>query len=570
MNSSQQVRATRHWVTIVAGLVAGLSLVSLASVSDAQAASVTTSGVYENGSAAVTLHGPWTTKVSTQTSGGTFSNLAAAGYAQLSFTGTGVRWTARTNSSAGVADVYIDGGHTKSVDLYSAQTSYKRVVYAISGLRQTTHTIRVVRTGRKNAASVGRNVMVDAFTVLDSRAPSAPTQPISRAERTGARVDWTASPQADVAGYRIYRQPGNAGASTLLGTTAGRTVTSFLDIGLNDSSAFTYRIVAVDLSGNASTMSRPTTVTTPAAPAVSRLRFVNCPAATVSVSNRSQLVTALTEAHAGTVIWMSPGKYSGQFDIAVKATPSAPAWLCGPRTAVIDGGASARRGGLRIDSSSNLVVAGMTVRNSLKGIAVLHSTKVTVADTRVEDIGDEAIHLLNFTTDSTVVGNSIHITGLVDPQYGEGVYIGTADANWCLYSGCQPDRSDRNQILSNDISRTTAEPIEAKVATSGGTISHNTINGLGMRPTSYALIYVKGNDWVVSHNTGRNSSIDGVLVIQRNPGWGLDNIVFDSQFYGSIPGYGVHLDQKNLGNIVGCGVVTGSNSIAATSSACQL
>jgi hypothetical protein len=123
--------------------------------------------------------------------------------------------------------------------------------------------------------------------------------------------------------------------------------------------------------------------------------------------------------------------------------------------------------------------------------------------------------------------------------------------------------------VGNDITHTTAEPIEAKVATTGGVVSGNTINGTGMRPTSYALIYVKGNGYVVAHNTGSNSSIDGILVTQRNAGWGRNNLVFGNQFSGSIPGYGVRLDAADLGNIVGCGVTTGSNSIAATNKPCQ-
>jgi hypothetical protein len=558
---------TSRLIVLGCVLAAGFGWSLFAPQTGAQATVTVTAGVQLNRSAAVALHGPWTTKASTRSTGGTFSNLAAPGYAQLAFRGTGIKWTARTNASAGIADVYVDGVKRKSVDLYSALTSYQRVAYLTTGLRSTTHTIRIVRTGRKNGASLGRNITLDAFDVLDSLAPSAPTAPTVTAQSTGARIGWRASPQADVAGYRIYR--GNAsGTLALIGTTTAP-VTTFLDIGLGAATTYTYRILAADSSGNASAMSAPVAVATPAAQKSSQLRFANCPIPTVTVGNRTQLVTALAEAGAGTVIWMEPGSYSGQIIVSTKATASAPMWICGPRTAVIDGAGPAERGGIRIDSSAHVVVAGMTVRNSSKGIIVTNSTAVTVADTRVENMGDEAIHLLDFTTDSTVIGNSISSTGLEDPEFGEGIYIGTADTNWCLYSRCLEDRSDRNAIISNDISRTSSEPIEAKVATTGGIISNNTINGHGMRPSAYALIYVKGNNWVVSHNSGTDSSNDGILVIQRNPGWGMNNIVFDNHFSGSIPGYGVQVDSKDLGNIVGCDATTGSNSIAVISRPCQ-
>jgi len=553
---------------VVTGALIVFSILTLAPTATAQASTVATSGVYDNAAPAVSLSRGWTSIKSTQATAGTYANLATAGYAQVNFSGTGFSWTARTNPAGGLADVFLDGTRQRRVNLYSAQTRFQQVVFTATGLRAGQHTVRIVRTGIKVAASAGRNVMIDAVQVLDSQAPATPATVTARADRTGARITWSPSPSVDLAGYRVYRTPSGGGIRTLVGTT-GATTRTLLDIGLADSTAYSYRVTAVDTSRNVSTPSGSAAVRTAPAVSPTTLRYANCPTATTTVANRSELVAALAAAGPGTVIRLAPGRYAGQFDVSVKATVSAPVWICGPRTAVVDGGGPNRRGGFRISNSAHVVLAGMTVRDSIKGISVWHSTAVTVADTRVENIGDEAIHLLDFTTDTTVVANSIDGTGLVDPEYGEGVYIGTADNNWCAYSQCLPDRSDRNLVVGNNIRRTTAKPIEAKVATSGGVISGNTIDGQGMRPTSSALIYVKGNSYVVSHNTGRNSSIDGVLVVQRNAGWGRDNLVFGNRFSGSIPGYGVRMDAADLGNIVGCGVVTGANSIAATSRACQ-
>ena len=68
-------------------------------------------------------------------------------------------------------------------------------------------------------------------------------------------------------------------------------------------------------------------------------------------------------------------------------------WICGPRTAVIDNGDITTGYGFQINGATNVVLAGMTVRNAQKGVAVLNSKAITVADIRVENIGDEAIHL---------------------------------------------------------------------------------------------------------------------------------------------------------------------------------
>lgn len=552
--------------TLLALLSAVVGWTALVPPAGAAAATAVSSGIHQDGSSAVTLKGPWTTVGSSHASGGTYANLAAAGYAQVTFSGTGVRWLSRTTRSGGIALASVDGAKAKAVDLYSATTKDQQAAYVVRGLRAGTHTLRIVRTGTKNAAATGRNLLLDAVDVLDSVAPPAPTAPSAVAARTGARLTWKASPARDLARYRVYRSAAAGGAATLVGAT---TSTNLLDIGLPDATTYRYTVAAVDTSGNVSARSTQAVVTTAAAAAPTALRYASCPAATVTVSTGTQLTAALAAARPGSVIRLEPGRYTGQFTVSVQATAAAPVWVCGPRTAVVDAGDPARRGGFVISASSHVVLAGVTVRDSLKGVMVRHSTDVTVADLRLEDIGDEAVHLLDFTTDSTVVGNSIHGTGLVDPQYGEGVYVGTADNNWCAFSECQPDASDRNAVLGNDISATGSEPIEAKVATSGGLVSGNTINGAGMRATAYALIYVKGNDWVVSHNVGSDSPTDGILVVQRNPGWGMDNIVFDNNFHGSIPRYGVELDAKDLGNLVGCGVQTGTDSIAATSKACQ-
>ncbi|MBF6949350.1 hypothetical protein HN261_21765, partial [Acinetobacter baumannii] len=132
-------------------------------------------------------------------------------------------------------------------------------------------------------------------------------------------------------------------------------------------------------------------------------RYSTCPTATVTVSTRSQLLNAIASATSGTVIRLNPGTYGANFDVSTTATPDKPVWICGPRTAIVDNGDITKGYGFRVNGASNLVIAGMTVRNVQKGVAVLYSKGVTVADLRVEKIGDEAIHLKNQTTDSTVI-----------------------------------------------------------------------------------------------------------------------------------------------------------------------
>ena len=47
----------------------------------------------------------------------------------------------------------------------------------------------------------------------------------------------------------------------------------------------------------------------------------------------------------------------------------------------------------------------------------------------------------------TVSHNVIRDTGRDASFYGEGIYVGSANHNWCRYSGCKPDESDHDVII---------------------------------------------------------------------------------------------------------------------------
>ena len=63
-----------------------------------------------------------------------------------------------------IAQVQIDGGAAKEIDLYSPTTVYQPIVYTAS-LADGQHTLTVTVTGRKNAASTSARIVVDAFDV---------------------------------------------------------------------------------------------------------------------------------------------------------------------------------------------------------------------------------------------------------------------------------------------------------------------------------------------------------------------------------------------------------------------
>ena len=307
----------------------------------------------------------------------------------------------------------------------------------------------------------------------------------------------------------------------------------------------------------------PSTAPSPAP--ISSHRYADCPAATVTVTTARELMAAVQQAAPGTVIKMAPGTYNEQIDMTANGTASNPIWVCGPRSAVVNAGSIQNDHGIQISNSSNLVIAGMTVTNSLKGISVIRSSNVTIADTLVDNIGYEGIHLRAFTIDSKVVGNTIKNTGKRDPFYGEGIYIGTSENNWCAQTSCQPDRTDRTLLMANNISLTGAQPIEVKEGTSAGIIRDNVIDGTAAMPRAEEWVKVKGNDWSIYNNQGKNSTVHGFAVIGSVAGWGLRNAFYGNTAPVGAAGYGFFIHEQGSKGTSGTRVYC-SNTVTAAGS----
>ncbi|MEX2198387.1 MAG: hypothetical protein WD886_06215 [Burkholderiales bacterium] len=86
----------------------------------------------------------------------------------LTFRGTSISWSGYRGPDAGIAKVYLDEVFVKKVDTYSPTHRVQDIVFTASGLADTRHTLTIEATGRKNDASTGARIVVDAF---DVRAP---------------------------------------------------------------------------------------------------------------------------------------------------------------------------------------------------------------------------------------------------------------------------------------------------------------------------------------------------------------------------------------------------------------
>jgi hypothetical protein len=268
---------------------------------------------------------------------------------------------------------------------------------------------------------------------------------------------------------------------------------------------------------------------------------VRCPEPTVEVSTTPQLLAALAAAAPGTVISLADGTYDGTFTGSTSGKADSPIWLCGGRDAVLRGPNTDDGVVLHLRQVANWRLVGFTVRQGQKGVMADGVTASVFQDLAVTEIGDEAVHLRSASTGNVVRGLSISETGLRREKFGEGIYVGSAESNWCEISDCEPDRSDGNVVIANTISDTTAENVDIKEGTIGGVVADNTFNGAGMTGEADSWVDVKGNGWLIQNNYGTSAKTSGFQVNEQADGWGTANTFDHNTADVRGPGYGYEL-----------------------------
>ncbi|KAA6211017.1 cellulose binding domain-containing protein [Streptomyces filamentosus] len=240
----------------------------------------------------------------------------------------------------------------------------------------------------------------------------------------------------------------------------------------------------------------------------------------VDVGTAAELRAALASAEPGQTIRLAPGEYRGSFVAQRPGTAERPVTLTGPRTAVLVNDGPSGSGpscpvptagwdpgyGLWLYRAPYWNLTGFTVRDSKKGVVVDASPHVTADGLYVHHVEEEGVHFRRSSADGVLRGSVVEETGLVQPGYGEGVYIGSAGSNWgCHGNEGGADRSDRVRVEDNRIGpNVAAEAIDVKEGTFGGIIRGNTFDGRGITGQNSAdsWIDVKGVDYLIEDNTG--------------------------------------------------------------------
>lgn len=294
----------------------------------------------------------------------------------------------------------------------------------------------------------------------------------------------------------------------------------------------------------------------------------------VNVASPAALQAALQNAQPGDEIILADGVYAGRFVIASSVPGSAtrPVMLRGSRNAVLDGG-TINTGYVLHLQASNWRLKGFTITNGLKGLMVDGVRNAVIDSLRVYHIGEEAIHLRKFSSANTVQYCEISEAGLKTPDYGEGIYIGSAKNNWATYTNGQPDLCDSNRILNNHIGpAVTAECIDVKEGTTGGLIRGNYFDATGITGANGgdSWMDVKGNNYLIEENTGYHPGgpvfKDGFQVHVAYPGWGSYNEFRNNVCTVNAAGFGFNIQLSGSNGTSTGNKVYSSNTVSGAQS----
>lgn len=295
----------------------------------------------------------------------------------------------------------------------------------------------------------------------------------------------------------------------------------------------------------------------------------------VYVNTATQLQSALNNAVPGQTIMINDGYYerSGGFyaNAGIHGTASNPIKVIGTRNAILSTGNQSSGYSFSLKGNSYWLIKGFTVKNAKNGVVLDRCRYVTVDSILASNVGQSGVHLRTHTSYSIVKNCHIDSTGLDNPAYGEGVYIGSANSNWCTYTNCDPDTSNYNQVLNNTFGTAiSAENIDIKEGTKGGLIKGNVFNGTGLQLVNGgdSWVDVKGNYYLIDSNVGNNTVLDGFQThIQQPGGYGNFNRFANNTINMNAGGYGIRVQTSNANGTATANEVCNTNVVSGSATA---
>jgi F5/8 type C domain-containing protein len=303
---------------------------------------------------------------------------------------------------------------------------------------------------------------------------------------------------------------------------------------------------------------KPTTPTTP--PTTPTTPPTSGGGKTWNVTDAAGFKAALAGVAPGDTIHLADGAYNDQFVATKPGTASKPITVTGSKNAIItdplfaasdtDCPSGLTGYGLWLNGAPYWNLEGFTAAGGKKGIVMDASPHVTVDGVTVHNIGYEGVHFRKGSDHGILENSDIYHTGLEEPGYGEGVYIGSANSNWTCYAGSSGvDASDYVQVLNNHIGPdVAAENIDIKEGTHDGVIFGNVMDSTGEQNQHDAdsNMDVKGDHYTISNNTLSHPVTDTIQVHNVYANYGCANIFQGNKMtVTATASYGINVTDKS-------------------------
>ena len=261
-----------------------------------------------------------------------------------------------------------------------------------------------------------------------------------------------------------------------------------------------------------------------------------------ALNTAAAIQQAMKNAAPGTTILVAPGTYVGvrstsgnskaHFYTNRNGTAAKPIILrsCEPSRPAVFAGDGASDGSYVLHLTGDYwIVEDIVVTAGTKGVIVDNGSHNVLRRMEVHTIGDEGIHLRDGSSYTMVEDCFVHDTGVVRPEYGEGVYVGSDDA------ASYDHTSIANVIRGCRFVRVTAEHLDVKEGTTGTLIENCTFDGTGLSGLHSADSFVdlKGAYAICRNNVGYrrgNANILDAFQVRVMSGQpyitGLDNVLY--------------------------------------------
>ena len=282
---------------------------------------------------------------------------------------------------------------------------------------------------------------------------------------------------------------------------------------------------------------------------LSLIKIIKVNLITIEVTTVEELHKALAKAKPGIIISISPGIYdfttyerSSKFYGTVDGTEYNPIIITAKDKndpPILKGSTLDHNYVLHI-TGDYWIIENIKISFSQKGIVLDNSNYSIIRNVEVYSTGSEAIAIRDGSSHCKIQNCYIHDTGIVNPGYGEGVYIGSSKSKTEFNFKCD------NNIIEGCVFRNiAAEHIDIKEYTTGQEIFGCTFYGDGMTGENYAgsFIDIAGNNCYIHDNVGfrkKNSKIVAAFEIHRIvEGWGdghkfINNVVYMDRPYGEV------------------------------------